>query len=118
VTDLMAVIKRLGDLMVEETQAFRSGTHGGLSDFNYRKAHCFLELNRAMAAVQSVAQPNPLLAELLRDLRAKIEVNKSVLEMHLDAVHEVASILAAAIRQSESDGTYSQSIGRTGAEPW
>jgi hypothetical protein len=50
----------------------------------------------------------------LAGLRAKLDVNRAVLETHLAAVREVATVLADAIRDAESDGTYSPSIGGGG----
>ena len=50
----------------------------------------------------------------LAGLRAKLDVNRAVLETHLAAVREVATVLADAIRDAESDGTYSPSIGAGG----
>jgi len=40
-------------------------------------------------------------------LRQKLERNRAVLEMHYEAVREVAAIIVRAIREADSDGTYS-----------
>ena len=43
----------------------------------------------------------------LRSLQAKLRENSDVLRMHLEAVQEISSVMARAIRDGESDGTYS-----------
>jgi hypothetical protein len=45
--------------------------------------------------------------EEIRRLRQKLERNRAILEMHYDAVREVATIIVRAIKEAESDGTYS-----------
>jgi hypothetical protein len=44
--------------------------------------------------------------EEIQRLREKLERNRSLLEMHYDAVREVASIIVKAIKDADSDGTY------------
>ena len=46
------------------------------------------------------------ITEEIQRLREKLERNRSLLEMHYDAVREVASIIVRAIKEAESDGTY------------
>jgi hypothetical protein len=43
----------------------------------------------------------------LAGLRVKLEKNLSLLDFHLKAVKEIAAIVARAIEEDESDGTYS-----------
>ena len=43
-------------------------------------------------------------------VRTKLEVNRAVLKMHLEAVREIADTLSDAIRNAESDGTYSYTV--------
>jgi hypothetical protein len=45
-------------------------------------------------------------------LRQKLERNRAILEMHYEAVREVAAIIVGAIRDSESDGTYGSSASQ------
>ena len=58
--------------------------------------------------------PEPALVTRLTRLRTKLEINSAALKMHLDAVREVSAVMADAMRDAESDGTYSRSI-RTGS---
>jgi hypothetical protein len=43
-------------------------------------------------------------------LKSKLAVNQEMLRLHLEAVREISTTLADAIRHSESDGTYTQAI--------
>lgn len=83
-----------------------------LKDFNTRKTHGLLELTRAMRHLDKGGMTDAVTARLSA-LRVSLEINQSVVKMHLEAVREVATIVSDAIRDAESDGTYSVSIGRT-----
>jgi hypothetical protein len=50
----------------------------------------------------------------LRALQAKLRRNAAVLRMNLEAVQEVSTLMAGAIRDGESDGTYSAAIRFSG----
>jgi hypothetical protein len=104
------VIERLQEVVEQETAALRSRTAIDLKDFNNRKSQGLLELNRALRGLDGPPKEKAVLARLA-GLRAKLDVNRAVLEMHLAAVREVATVLADAIRDAESDGTYSPTLG-------
>ena len=89
---LERAIERLEEVVDQETTALRSRAAIDLKDFNNRKSQGLLELNRALRGFD------------------KLDVNRAVLKTHLEAVREVATILADAIRDAESDGTYSPSM--------
>lgn len=90
----------------------------GLRELNVKKSQGLLELGRALQALHSVDRsswdfdPGPLLGRL----RAKLETNRRLLEMHLEAAREVTLVIARAIEEHESDGTYV--IGSTRADAW
>jgi hypothetical protein len=107
------VIERLEEVVEQETAALRGRTAVDLKVFNTRKSQGLLELNRALRGLDGAPRDEALAARLA-GLRAKLDVNRAVLEMHLAAVREVASALADAIRDADSDGTYSPSIGAGG----
>lgn len=54
------------------------------------------------------------ITEEIRRLREKLERNRSILEMHYDAVREVAGIIVKAIKEAESDGTYTGRAAQDG----
>jgi hypothetical protein len=106
---LERAIERLTEVLDQETAALRARTAAGLQDFNDRKSQGLLDLNRALRQCEGAASDETVLARLA-GLRARLDVNRSVLRMHLEAVREVAGVVADAIRDAESDGTYSPSI--------
>ena len=50
----------------------------------------------------------------IQRLRQEARRNRAVLEMHYEAVREVAAIIVRAIREAESDGTYSATASQEG----
>ena len=112
--NLVRIVARLSELVDEETAALRNGNHAMLSDFNYRKGHGFLELNRALSSAPQSVPADAAVVRMVEELRTKLEKNRAVLQVHLDAVNEVAGVLSNAIREAESDGTYTQTTWRAG----
>jgi hypothetical protein len=102
-------IERLEDVVDQETAALKGRTAADLREFNNRKSQGLLELSRSLRYFQ-VAPPTNAVLERLAGLREKLDTNKAVLELHLEAVREVSTIMADAIRDAESDGTYSPSV--------
>lgn len=113
---LEAAVQRLEDIVEQETAALRGRKVIDLKDFNDRKNHALLELSRALKHLKPGPEDAGLLHQL-GGLRTKLEANRVVLKMHLEAVREVSATLSDAIRDAESDGTYTQAIRRVGAGP-
>ncbi|MGY8707290.1 flagellar biosynthesis protein FlgN [Bradyrhizobium sp. 18BD] len=109
VRGLLAAIRRLEAIVEEETAALSSGRKVDFDDFSARKSRSMLEFVRLMRARMHLGAEVEVTEEIQR-LREKLERNRSLLEMHYDAVREVASIIVKAIKDAESDGTYT---GRT-----
>jgi hypothetical protein len=102
-------IARLEDVVDNETAALKSRTAVDLREFNDRKSQGLLDLSRSLRLFQGAAPGKAVMARLA-GLRAKLDVNQAVLKLHLDAVREIATIMSDAIRDAESDGTYSPAI--------
>ncbi len=113
---LIRTIERLEETLEQETAGLRSRAPVDLKDFNTRKTHGLLELTRVMRHLDRGGLTPPVAARL-SVLRTSLEVNQRVVKMHLEAVREVSAIVADAIQEAESDGTYSVSIGRTALRP-
>jgi di/tripeptidase len=109
VRGLLAAIRRLENIVEEETAALATGKKIDFDDFSARKSRSMLEFVRLMRARMHLGAEIEVTEEIQR-LREKLERNRSLLEMHYDAVREVASIIVKAIKDAESDGTYT---GRT-----
>ncbi|EJN15614.1 di-/tripeptidase [Bradyrhizobium sp. YR681] len=109
VRGLLAAIRRLENIVEEETAALATGKKIDFDDFSARKSRSMLEFVRLMRARMHLGAEVEVTEEIQR-LREKLERNRSLLEMHYDAVREVAAIIVRAIKDAESDGTYT---GRT-----
>jgi hypothetical protein len=106
-------IQRLEDLIDEETAALRTHKAVDLKDFNNRKRQALYELTRASRIVEDASR-SPQVLDRLKNLRNKLEINRNVIKMHMEAVGEVLTIMTEAIHEAESDGTYSVAIRNPG----
>jgi hypothetical protein len=105
----LRAIERIEEVVDQETQVLARNEAVDLAEFSRRKSHGLLDLTRGMrgldpASLKGAIEPR------LRPLRAKLAENSAALRRHLDAVQEVSAIMARAIREGESDGTYSSAI--------
>ncbi|WKA27280.1 flagellar biosynthesis protein FlgN [Bradyrhizobium roseum] len=107
VQGLLAAIRRLENVVEEETVALETGTKIDFDDFSARKSRSMLEFVRLMRARTYLGGEAEVTEEVQR-LRQKLERNRQILEMHYDAVREVATIIVRAIKEAESDGTYTR----------
>ncbi len=101
-------VERLEGVLDQETQILDQNKPIALHDFNHRKSHGLLELSRAMTACSSLDRAvfdSESKVPLAR-LRVKLESNLASLQTHLTAVSEIAAVIARAIQDHESDGTY------------
>ena len=102
-------IIRLEEVVDQETAALRSRAPINLREFTNRKSQGLLELSRSIRLFQGGRPSNAVLARLA-GLREKLDTNGAVLKLHLEAVREVSTVMADAIRDAESDGTYQPSV--------
>ena len=105
-TLLYKAAERLEEIVEQETAALRARKAVDFNDANNRKSQGLLDLSRALHLLGD-GVPAEETKHALRRLRSKLDDNRDVLQTHLDAVHEVAGIIADAIRNADSDGTYS-----------
>jgi hypothetical protein len=109
VSGLLAAIRRLENIVEEETIALSTNIKIDFDDFSARKSRGMLEFVRLMRARSHLGGQAEIIVAVQR-LRQKLERNRAILEMHYDAVREVAAVIVKAIKDAESDGTYT---GRT-----
>ncbi len=113
---IQKTVTRLMEVVDEETAALRDRQPVDLREYNNRKAHSLLELDRAMTIAEGVTLEASTLA-LIGALREKLNANSRVLGIHIEAVREVATIIADTIREAESDGTYTHAYRSKGQAP-
>lgn len=106
---LEGVLDRLEATVELESQALTERRTVDFEEINRRKSRSLLELSRAVRALPDRVD-GPLGTRLAR-LRAALLRNHDLLKIHLGAAQEVAAILDDALREAESDGTYSASLG-------
>lgn len=98
-------VLRLNAIMDEETAALRSKAPIDLKEFNNRKSLGLFELQNALRALDGQA-PTPETRKLFDQLNIRLDENQRLLKIHLEAVHEITSIISDTIKQADSDGTY------------
>ena len=107
-----AALTSAEEIVREESEALKRGDISALAEFAVRKSKGLLDLERAAAALQpdNVVRPRERIARLANAL----EENDGLLQANHAAVQEIVELIANAIRQEQSDGTYAQTaIGST-----
>ncbi len=99
-----AALTRLERALDEENTALSSFDPRNLAEISRIKTQCLLELQRPAGLSRSDAE----LPARLQVLRQKLELNRWLLHLHLEAAKEIASVIMSALREAESDGTYSR----------
>ena len=112
---LLYAIERVEEIIDQETLALREGQSIDLAEFNRRKSQGLLELMRGVRNLK-VPEAQQAVEQRLRPLRDKLGENSVLLGQHLEAVREISDVLARAIRDGESDGTYSAAIRFVGSQ--
>jgi hypothetical protein len=108
VAGLIAVIEA-------ETRDLEQGRTAQFEAYSSRKNQGLLELNRLIPALDRAVAAGPL-REALVDLQAKLEVNRRALAVKLKACAAVSEIIARAIQDAQSDGTYTSLAWRRSRE--
>lgn len=104
---IQRAVARLVEVIDQETAALRSRQPFDHKDYNTRKAHCLLEFDRALRLLDG-QKPDDTTIKMLSVLREKLELNQQVLSIHVEAVREIAGVIADTIREADSDGTYTR----------
>jgi hypothetical protein len=103
-----AALARLEKALDEENAALARFDPGNIAEFSRIKTQSLLALQRP-ARLKPAKDPE--LRARLAALQQKLELNRWLLHLHLEAAKEVSSVIMSAIRDSESDGTYSRYSG-------
>jgi hypothetical protein len=108
---VLLAIERLTEVIERETRDL--GLPGGV-DYRahaQRKSQGLMELTRIEPALASL-RGHPRLRAALTELLEKLDANERLLNAKLRAARTVAEIVARAIADGQSDGTYSDQIWR------
>ncbi|MBV8104916.1 MAG: hypothetical protein JO223_09900 [Hyphomicrobiales bacterium] len=101
----LPIVKRLRQTAMSETEDIARGRPVPYEAYSARKNQGLMELNRLLPALAG-ATPSDALREALADLATTLEANRRALGVQLEASVAVAEIIARAIRDGQSDGTY------------
>ena len=103
---ILPVIERLLQTLDEENEVILRRGPVDYDAFNRRKSQGLLELNRLTPSLAGM-RLGPALAASLAGLQSRLETNRRLLSTQLSAARAVSNIITRAIRDSQSDGTYS-----------
>jgi hypothetical protein len=101
----LPIVERLSATIEAENTDLAQGRPAQYEAYSLRKNQGLLELNRLLPALDRAAVSGPL-REALADLRGKLEINRRALAVQLKACAAVSEIIARAIQDGQSDGTY------------
>ena len=114
---LLEAVDRIERLVDAETAALKRFRALDLREFNDRKSRALLDLTRAVRALNG-GRLDAGASARLKVLRGKLAANQAVLATHLKAAKEITTMVADTIRDSESDGTYSNILPARNKAPW
>lgn len=106
---LTQAIQRLEAVLAGETNALRANMRVNLGETSNRKNQSLLELSRISRGVDP-RTVTPALKEKLDVLRYRLDENSRVLQLHMAATQEISNLIARAMTEAESDGTYGSSV--------
>ena len=112
----LPIVERLRDAVAAENDDIAKGRRVAYEIYSLRKNQALLELDRLFPALCG-ATADGALGKALADLLAGLEVNAQALRVQLKASAAVAEIIAKAIRDSQSDGTYTALAWRRASAP-
>jgi hypothetical protein len=110
----LPLVERLRRTIEAENHDIQQGRLVQYETYSQLKNQGLLELDRFGSGLH-LASASPL-GEALADLCAKLEINRRALAVQLKACAAVSEIIARAIRDGQSDGTYTALAWRRSRE--
>ena len=111
----LPIVERLIATVEAETRDLEQGRAAPYEAYSLRKNQGLLELNRLIPALDR-ATAGGALRNAVTDLHAKLEANRRALAVQLKACAAVSEIIARAIQDGQSDGTYTAPAWRRARE--
>ncbi|AMJ62653.1 hypothetical protein [Bosea sp. PAMC 26642] len=102
---MWSVLDHLEQALDHETSHLMALKSADFNRLNETKSRLLLDASRAARAMRNEVADGRLVARL-STLRLKLEHNRLVIGMHLDAVREIAAAMTSTLIDAESDGTY------------
>ena len=101
----LPTIQRLVATIDAENRDLEQGRRVRYEAYSLSKNQGLLELNRLIPALSGAIAAGPL-RDALAELHTKLEINRRALAVQLKACRAVSEIIARAIQDAQSDGTY------------
>jgi hypothetical protein len=101
----LPIVQRLVAAIEAENRDLEQGQRAKYEAYSLSKHQGLLELNRLVPALGAATAAGPL-RDALAELHAKLEINRRALAVQLRACQAVSEIIARAIQDGQSDGTY------------
>ncbi len=111
----LPIVERLVATIDAENRDLEQGRRVKYEAHSLSKNQGLLELNRLVPALGGSTMSEPL-RDALGELHAKLELNRRALAVQLKACHAVSEIIARAIQDGQSDGTYTALAWRRSRE--
>jgi hypothetical protein len=108
----LRLVERLRQTVTAETEDIAQRGPVDYAAYSLRKNQALLELSRLLPTLGG-ARSDLALSAALAGLNAEIEINHHALGIQLAAAVAVTDIIARAIRDGQSDGTYDSRAWRT-----
>lgn len=112
---VVSVIERLSLVVKAENDDLTERRAVDYPAHSQRKSQGLLELNRVRPALAAISA-NPAARVALAGLSAELDINHRLLRTQLKAAQTVSSLIAEAIREGQSDGTYAPFAWRVNEE--
>lgn len=103
---LLIVVEEETDILLQNALV----QHGKFVERKNLALRELIMIQRAQSGAQGGAESLAVLSRL----RSALEQNGHMLRLHMRAVTDVSDIIVEAMREADSDGTYSRGKGRTG----
>ena len=98
------IVERLLRVIEQESADVRNLRRIDYDSYNSKKSQGLLEISRLLPSLEF--RTSPALIDALQRLEAAIAENQKVLSLHLAAASTINALIARAVRESQSDGTY------------
>ena len=112
---ILSVVERLSAAVRAENEDLAGRRTVDYPAHNQRKSQGLLELNRIRPALANVSA-NTAVRAALGSLSEQLEINRRLLQTQLKAAQTISGIIARAIREGQSDGTYGAYAWRVNEE--
>ena len=102
------VLSGLMSVLEVERQALEDTSRADFPGLTRQKLQLLMQLDRLAASNRTAGAPESV-GEKLVEAKRRLDENARILKLRMDAIREVAELIAEDIRDAESDGTYSVS---------